>query len=108
LAGVAVVVLTAATAAANSVGTFIAARSVTAIGASGAVPIAMALLGDLFDFHARGRALGWLFGAMAGGMAVGSTAGPSSSRSSAGRGCSWASQASVSWSSPCSSVGAIS
>jgi len=105
LAGVAVVVLTAATAAANSVGTFIAARSVTAIGA---VPIAMALLGDLFDFHARGRALGWLFGAMAGGMAVGSTAGPSSSRSSAGRGCSWASQASVSWSSPCSSAGAIS
>lgn len=69
------VLLTAATAAMNSVGTFIAARTVTAIGASGVVPIALALLGDLFDFQERGRALGWLFGAMAGGMAVGSTAG---------------------------------
>jgi predicted MFS family arabinose efflux permease len=69
------VVLTAATAAMDSVGTFTAARAITAIGASGVVPIALALVGDLFEFRERGRALGWLFGAMAGGMAVGSTAG---------------------------------
>jgi predicted MFS family arabinose efflux permease len=69
------VLLTAATAAMNSVGTFTAARTITAIGASGVVPIALALLGDLFEFRERGRALGWLFGAMAGGMAFGSTAG---------------------------------
>ena len=69
------VVLTAATAAMDSVGTFTAARAVTAFGASGVVPIALALLGDLFEFRERGRALGWLFGAMAGGMAVGSTVG---------------------------------
>ena len=69
------VVLTAATAAMNSAGTFTAARTVTAIGASGVVPIGLALLGDVFEFRERGRALGWLFGAMAGGMAFGSTAG---------------------------------
>jgi predicted MFS family arabinose efflux permease len=72
---VAFVVLTAGTAAMDSVGTFTAARAITAMGASGVVPIALALLGDLFAFRERGRALGWLFGAMAGGMAVGSTAG---------------------------------
>jgi predicted MFS family arabinose efflux permease len=69
------VVLTAATAAMDSVGSFTAARAITAVGASGVVPIALALLGDVFEFRERGRALGWLFGAMAGGMAVGSTAG---------------------------------
>ncbi len=42
---------------------------------SGVVPIALALIGDLFPFQERGRPLGWLFGAMAGGMALGSTAG---------------------------------
>jgi predicted MFS family arabinose efflux permease len=69
------VLLTAATAGMNSVGTFTTARTITAIGASGVVPIALALLGDLFEFRERGWALGWLFGAMAGGMACGSTAG---------------------------------
>lgn len=72
---VAFVVLTAGTAAMDSVGTFTAARAITAMGASGVVPIALALLGDHFEFRKRGRALGWLFGAMAGGMAGGSTAG---------------------------------
>jgi predicted MFS family arabinose efflux permease len=72
---VAFVVCTAASAAADSAGTFIAARIITAVGASGVVPISLAMLGDLFEFGERGRALGWLFGAMAGGMAVGSTAG---------------------------------
>lgn len=39
------------------------------------MPIALVLVGDLFPFPQRGRALGWLFGGMAGGIAVGSTAG---------------------------------
>lgn len=39
------------------------------------VPISLALIGDLFPFHERGRPLGWLFGAIAGGMGFGSTAG---------------------------------
>ena len=69
------VVLTASTPAFGSTWSFIAVRAVTAVGASGVVPIALALLGDLFPFEERGRALGWLFGAMAGGIAVGSTAG---------------------------------
>lgn len=35
------------------------------------MPISLALIGDLFPFERRGRALGWLFGGMAGGIAVG-------------------------------------
>ncbi|MDA8319163.1 MAG: MFS transporter [Actinomycetota bacterium] len=67
--------LTAATALTSTVGAFIALRLVTALGASGVVPIALALVGDLVPFGQRGRALGWLFGGMAGGIAVGSSAG---------------------------------
>ncbi len=66
-------VLTAATGLAHSAGVFILMRLVTAIGASGVVPIALALIGDTFPFQRRGHALGWLFGGMAGGIAVGST-----------------------------------
>lgn len=69
------VVLTALTALADGAGTFIALRTVTAVGASGVVPISLALIGDLFPYERRGHALGWLFGAMAGGMAFGSSAG---------------------------------
>lgn len=69
------VMLTALATAANSAGTFVAARAVIAVGASGIVPIALALVGDVFPFQVRGQALGWLFGAMAGGIAVGSSAG---------------------------------
>ncbi len=68
-------VLTALTAAANGAEAFIAIRLVTAIGASGVVPIALALIGDRVPYAQRGRALGWLFGAMAGAMAFGSSAG---------------------------------
>jgi predicted MFS family arabinose efflux permease len=39
------------------------------------VPIALALLGDIFPYEQRGRPLGWIFGAVAGGMAFGSTLG---------------------------------
>ncbi len=68
-------VLTAATAAVDGAPAFVTARFVTAVGASGVVPISLALVGDLFEPRRRGHALGWLFGAMAGGTAFGSSAG---------------------------------
>ncbi|WP_228717519.1 MFS transporter [Allosaccharopolyspora coralli] len=68
-------VLVGATALASSAGAFIGMRLATAIGASGVVPIALALVGDLVPYQRRGHALGWLFGGMAGGIAVGATAG---------------------------------
>jgi predicted MFS family arabinose efflux permease len=50
-------------------------RLLTGLGASGVVPLGLALIGDFFPYERRGRPLGWLFGAMAGGMAFGSTVG---------------------------------
>ena len=67
--------LTALTAVSRSVDGLIFWRLLTGIGASGVVPIGLALVGDLFPYEKRGRPLGWLFGAMAGGMAFGSTFG---------------------------------
>ena len=67
--------LTILTALAQSAGQLILWRLLTGVGASGVVPIGLALVGDLFPYEKRGRALGWLFGAMAGGMAFGSTFG---------------------------------
>lgn len=72
---VAFILLTMVTATAGSARSMTVLRLVTGLGASGVVPIALALIGDLFPFPERGRPLGWLFGAMAGGMAFGSTAG---------------------------------
>lgn len=69
------VVLTALTAAAQSAAQLILWRFITGLGASGVVPLALALMGALFPYEQRGRPLGWLFGAMAGGMAFGSTFG---------------------------------
>lgn len=69
------VVLTALTATAQTASQLIAWRLVTGLGASGVVPLALALMGDFFPYEQRGRPLGWLFGAMAGGMAFGSTVG---------------------------------
>src|SRR6266571_2360878 len=69
------VVLTALTATAQSASQLILWRLVTGLGASGVVPLALALMGTLFPYEQRGRPLGWLFGAMAGGMAFGSTFG---------------------------------
>jgi len=69
------ILLTAATATAQSASQLISWRPLTGIGASGVVPLALALMGELFPFEQRGRPLGWLFGAMAGGMAFGSTFG---------------------------------
>jgi predicted MFS family arabinose efflux permease len=50
-------------------------RLLGGITTGGIVPIALALLGDLFSYEERGRPIGWMFGAMAGGMAFGSTFG---------------------------------
>lgn len=69
------IVLTGLSAAAWSALALIALRLLTGLGASGVVPITLALIGDLFAYQERGRPLGWLFGAMAGGMAFGSTLG---------------------------------
>lgn len=67
--------LTLLTALAQSARELIFWRLLTGIGASGVVPMGLALIGDLFPYEKRGRPLGWLFGAMAGGMAFGSTFG---------------------------------
>ncbi len=68
-------VLTATTALATTAPWFILLRLATALGASGVVPIGLALIGDLVPYKSRGRALGWLFGGMAGGMALGAAGG---------------------------------
>lgn len=69
------VVLTGLTATARSANELIVWRGLTGIGASGVIPIGLALIGQLFPYAERGRPLGWLFGAMAGGAAFGSTLG---------------------------------
>jgi predicted MFS family arabinose efflux permease len=68
-------VLTVLTATAQSVEQLVLWRALTGLGASGIVPLALALVGRLFPYERRGRPLGWLFGAMAGGMAFGSPLG---------------------------------
>ncbi|AII54457.1 hypothetical protein N008_21265 (plasmid) [Hymenobacter sp. APR13] len=67
--------LTALTATASSSGALVGWRLVTGLGASGVVPMALVLVSKRFAYGERGRALGWLFGAMAGGSAFGSTLG---------------------------------
>jgi predicted MFS family arabinose efflux permease len=50
-------------------------RLLGGVASGGIVPIALALLADLFPYEQRGRPLGWMFGAVAGGMAFGSSLG---------------------------------
>ncbi len=69
------VVLTGLTAAARSVSELVAIRLLTGLGASGVVPLGLALIGQVYPYERRGRPLGRLFGAMAGGAAFGSTFG---------------------------------
>jgi predicted MFS family arabinose efflux permease len=64
-----------ATATSTSVEQILVWRVITGFGASGAVPLAIALVGRLYPYEQRGRPLGWLFGAMAAGMALGSPLG---------------------------------
>lgn len=61
------------TATARSVETLVVWRAATGLGAGGIAVMALTLIGDLFPWKERGRALGWLFGAIAGGSACGST-----------------------------------
>ena len=69
------IILTGLTATSGSASQMLVWRLVTGLGASGVVPLALILMGDLFPYAERGRPLGWLFGAMAGGAAFGSTVG---------------------------------
>ena len=69
------VVLTVLSATAQSIEQLALWRIATGIGASGVVPLALALVGRLYPYEQRGRPLGLLFGAMAGGMAFGSPLG---------------------------------
>jgi predicted MFS family arabinose efflux permease len=69
------VVTTAGVATAHTAHQMLAWRLLGGIATGGIVPIALALLGDLFPYAERGRPIGWMFGAMAGGMAFGSSVG---------------------------------
>ena len=70
-----VVVTTTGVAFAHTAHQMLAWRLLGGVVTGGIVPIALALLGDLFPYAERGRAMGWMFGAIAGGMAFGSTLG---------------------------------
>jgi predicted MFS family arabinose efflux permease len=69
------IALTALTATADRVGTFIAWRVLTGLSAAGIVPICLTLIGDVVPFNRRGRAVGWFFGSIAGGTAAGAAVG---------------------------------
>lgn len=69
------VVTIAGMATANSVPQMMVWRLLGGAVTGGTVPIALALLGDVFPYEQRGRPLGWIFGSAAGGMAFGSTLG---------------------------------
>ena len=69
------ILLTGITALVQSASQLILLRLLTGLGASGVVPMSLALVGDMFKPSERGRPLGLLFAAMEGGMALGSTAG---------------------------------
>src|ERR1700728_3897340 len=69
------VVTTAGVTTAGTIQQMLAWRMLGGIATGGIVPIALALLGDLFPYAERGRPIGWIFGAIAGGMAFGSTCG---------------------------------
>lgn len=69
------IITTALTATAQSTWEIILWRSLTGLGASGTIPLTIALIGDLFPFEQRGSLLGLLFAATEGGMALGSTGG---------------------------------
>jgi len=69
------VVMIAGMATANTVPQMMVWRLLGGAITGGTVPIALALLGDIFPYEQRGRPLGWIFGSAAGGMAFGSTLG---------------------------------
>jgi predicted MFS family arabinose efflux permease len=69
------VIITAATATADHISTFIVWRIAAGLAAAGVVPICLTLIGDVIPFERRGRAVGWMFGSIAGGTATGAAAG---------------------------------
>lgn len=69
------IVATFGAASTSSLAGLLAWRIAAGLASGGIVPITLALLGDLFPYQERGRAIGWIFGAIAGGMAFGSTFG---------------------------------
>jgi predicted MFS family arabinose efflux permease len=69
------VVMIAGVATANTVPQMMVWRLLGGAITGGTVPIALALLGDIYPYEQRGRPLGWIFGSAAGGMAFGSTLG---------------------------------
>ncbi len=69
------VITTLLTACAQTATQLIVLRVVSGVCAGGIIPIALALIGDLFPYGKRGNAMGWIFGAIAGGVAFGSTFG---------------------------------
>jgi predicted MFS family arabinose efflux permease len=71
----AMTVATVGTALAPTLPALLVWRVIAGISSGGIVPIALALLGDLFPYQQRGRPIGWIFGAIAGGVAFGSTLG---------------------------------
>lgn len=85
---IAFVVLTALTTTAWSVSSLIWLRLVTGLGASGIVPIALALVGDLFPFPERGRPLGCCVARWPAGWRSDRRRAPCWSRSSPGEACS--------------------
>ncbi len=68
-------VCSVAMALAPSMGALIALRAVSGGLNVGIAVISLSLAGDLFGEEERGRAIGWIFGAIAGGGALGSTLG---------------------------------
>ena len=58
-----------------SVPSLLMLRILSGLCAGGIVPIALALVGDLYPYKSLGRAMGWMFGAIAGGVACGATFG---------------------------------
>ena len=58
-----------------SANSLIVFRIVCGVCAGGFLPISLAMIGDLYPFDKVGRAMGWIFGAVAGGSSMGSTVG---------------------------------
>jgi predicted MFS family arabinose efflux permease len=63
------------TATSATIGQLLVWRMVAGVATGGIIPLGLALCGDLYPYAQRGRAIGWIFGAIAGGMAFGSTLG---------------------------------
>lgn len=71
----ALVVLSAGTATAQTAEQLIAWRIAAGLGAAAVVPLSLTLIGDLFPFERSGKPLGLIFAALAGGIAAGKTLG---------------------------------